>query len=459
MSSTTKKSHVAALAFPFASHPNVLLHLVQKLAAAAPNVTFSFFNTTISNQKLFSTIKLHGGYENIKSYDVHDGAPEGYVFSGNPLDPINYFIKATPDNFKKRLEEVVDETGLKISCLLTDAFLGFSAEIAKELGIPWVPFWTAGPHSLSAHLYTDAILKALASAGGAQNEDRTLEFLPGLSAIHASDLPIELLSDNLDQPFPKMLYNMILAFPRAKAIVQNCFDGLDPTVTNDLKSKLNQVLNIGPLVLPSQESSFKLEDQFNCLAWLNKQEKSSVAYICFGTMLTPPPQELLALTEAIQEKNVPYIWSFQDDSKLPMLKEFFERTNNIGKVVPWTPQLEVLAHQSVGVFITHCGWSSLMESIACGVPMICRPFFGDQKLNRRVIEDVWQIGVGIKGGVLTKGGMLSALDMVLEMEIGNKMRVNIAQLKECATKAVAENGSSCENFKILLEIVTSSQDE
>ncbi|XP_027174029.1 anthocyanidin 3-O-glucosyltransferase 2-like [Coffea eugenioides] len=455
--SATKKSHVAALTFPFASHPSVLLHLVQRLAAAAPSVTFSFFNTTVSNQKLFSRIKLHG-WDNVKAYDIYDGAPEGYIFSGNPLEPINNFINATPGIFKKRIAEVVDETGLKITCLLTDAFLGFSVDIAEELGVPWVPFWTAGPHSLSAHLSTDAILRTLASAGKAQTVDRTLEFLPGLSAIRASDLPIELLNGNYDQPFPKMLYNMILALPLAKAIVQNCFDALDPIVTNDLRSKLDKVLNIGPLAFPSPKSSSEFEDEFGCSAWLNKHAKASVAYISFGTMLTPPPPELVALTEAIQEKQVPYIWSFRDDPKLPPLKEFFERTSDIGKVVPWTPQLEVLAHSSVGVFVTHCGWSSLMESIACGVPMICRPFFGDQKLNRRVIEDVWQIGVGIKGGVFTKDGMLNALDLVLSKETGNRMGANIAELKQSAEKAVEENGSSSEDFKNLVEIVTSQQD-
>ena len=119
---------------------------------------------------------------------------------------------------------------------------------------------------------------------------------------------MELLNNgNYDQPFPKMLYNMILALPLAKAIVQNCFDALDPIVTNDLRSKLDKVLNIGPLAFPSPKSSSEFEDEFGCSAWLNKHAKASVAYISFGTMLTPPPPELVALTEAIQEKQVPYI--------------------------------------------------------------------------------------------------------------------------------------------------------
>ncbi|CAI9098570.1 OLC1v1035240C1 [Oldenlandia corymbosa var. corymbosa] len=448
-------SHVAVLAFPFASHPSVLLHLVEKLAPASPNVKFSFFSTNVSNQKLCSRFKLLQGHNNFKSYDVDDGTPEGCVFTGNPLEPIGFFLDATPDNFKKRIAEVEEETGLKISCLLVDAFLGFSADFAHELGIPWLAFWTAGPRSLSVHIYTDEINRALASAGGEggqSDQDMALDFLPGMEAIHVSDLPYELLEGHLDKPFPKMLYNMIQAIPRATAVVINSFEGMDTTVVNDLRSKLEKVLTIGPLVLPSQ----KLEDELGCLSWLDSRETASVAYISFGTFLRPPPDELLALAEAIEEKQIPYLWSFRNDPKNPLLDGFLERTNGIGKVVPWTPQLNVLAHSSIGVFVTHCGWSSVMEGVACGVPMICRPFFGDQKLNRRVIEDVWQIGVGIEGGVFTKKGMVNALDLVYSSENGsNKMRCKLNELKENAMKAVDENGSSSENFKTLLDIVTS----
>lgn len=270
-----------------------------------------------------------------------------------------------------------------------------------------------------------------------------------MSTIHASDLPHEFLSvDKPDRPFSSLLQTMGLIVPRALAVVLNSFDGIDPLVTADLKSKLQKVLNIGPFsVLPSK-------DEDGCLSWLNRHRAASVAYISFGSMLTPPPDELAALAEALEEKKVPYLWSFRENLKGHLLDGFFERTSSIGKVVAWAPQSQILAHSSVGVFITHCGWNSVVESITGGVPMICRPFFGDQMINRRILADMWQIGVGLESDVFKKACTMNALDIVLSKENGNKMRENIGVFKESATKAIAPNGNSTENFKSLIDIVS-----
>ncbi|KAH1209524.1 Pentatricopeptide repeat-containing protein [Glycine max] len=48
-------------------------------------------------------------------------------------------------------------------------------------------------------------------------------------------------------------------------------------------------------------------------------------------------------------------------------------------------------------------------SVCGGVPMICRPFFGDQGVAGRLIEDVWEIGVVMEGKVFTKNGLLKSL--------------------------------------------------
>ena len=47
----------------------------------------------------------------------------------------------------------------------------------------------------------------------------------------------------------------------------------------------------------------------------------------------------------------------------------------------WTPQQSILNRNNTIVFLSHCGMSSVSESVFFGVPLICMPFFGDQPSN------------------------------------------------------------------------------
>ena len=44
-----------------------------------------------------------------------------------------------------------------------------------------------------------------------------------------------------------------------------------------------------------------------------------------------------------------------------------------------------IAHPAVGAFLTHNGWNWTMEAISEGVPIISRPFLGDQYGNARFV--------------------------------------------------------------------------
>lgn len=93
--------------------------------------------------------------------------------------------------------------------------------------------------------------------------------------------------------------------------------------------------------------------------------------------------------------------------------------------------------------------------------MICRPFFGDQKLNLRAVEDEWRIGVGVKGGVFTKTGLATDLELVLGhgsqgKVVKEELRRNLRVLKLLAAKAVDSNGSSTKNFTTLSHVVASA---
>ncbi|CAK7349875.1 unnamed protein product [Dovyalis caffra] len=444
--------HVAIFAFPFATHAAPLLAIIHRLATSSPNTHFSFFSTQQSNNSIFSIYKQNMSMlPNIKAYDVWDGVPEGYVFSGKPQEHIEMFMESAPESLKKVMEVAVSETGRKVSCLVSDAFFWFAGEMAEEIGVAWLPFWTAGPISLCAHVYTDLIRETFGTGDMVEREDEPLSLIPGMSKIRIRDLPEGVLFGNLESFFSNMLHKMGTALQQAAAVFINSFEELDPSITKDLKSRFKHFLNVGPFNLISPP--LPVADTYGCITWLGKQKLASIAYVSFGSVTTPPPHELVALAEALETSEVPFIWSLKDESKVHLPNGFLDRTTSQGLVVPWTPQLEVLAHRAVGVFITHCGWNSLLESIAGGVPMICRPFFGDQRLNGRIVEHVWEIGLKVEDGVFTKHGVLNSLDKILSQEKGKKMRENIRALQQLAKKAIGPNGSSTNNFIALSNLM------
>ncbi|CAN4106527.1 unnamed protein product [Withania somnifera] len=441
--------HIAVLAFPFATHAGLLHGLVQRLANSLPNVTFTFFSTNKSNSSIFSITQNKN--TNIKAFDL----PEGHVLGGGGIEElIGLFFKSAKRNIKDAIAAAEDESGKMITCVLADAFMWFSGEIAEELRVSWIPVWTSAVGSLSMHVYTDLIRENVGIKGIDGREDEILKFIPGFSELRLGDIPSGVVSGDLNSPFAVMLHNMGKTIGGGRAIPINSFEELDSPIVKDLKSKFNNVLNVGPFNLTSPPPSANVVDKNGCIEWLDNQEPNSVAYIGFGTIATPPPNELKAMAEALEERKIPFLWSIKDNFMSHFPQGFLENTSGYGKIVPWAPQVQVLEHTSIGVFINHGGWNSVLESITSGVPIICRPFFGDHHLNSWMVEKVWKIGMKIERGVFTKSGILVALDLVLSKNT-KELKQQIGMYKHLAHKAVGPSGSSTQNFKKLVEIITS----
>lgn len=291
--------------------------------------------------------------------------------------------------------------------------------------------------------------------GNERRMNEKLNFIPGFSDLRLGDLPAGVIFGNLEWPMFIMLYKMGQTLPRADALVVCSFEELDPDLIKNLNSMFQKIFTICPISLPSPPQSSSVNDEYACLPWLEKHHPKSVAYIGFGTRAMLPPNEIVALAEALEATGTPFLWSMKDDLKKNLPEGFLERTRELGKVVAWAPQVQVLSHAATGVFVTHSGWGSVMESIAAGVPLICRPFLGDQSINTWMIENVYKIGLRIDGGIFTKNGAVSALEQVLKQEKGKMFSKQSIAYKELAIKAVGPDGSSTQNFKGLVEMITS----
>ncbi|MBA0818924.1 hypothetical protein Gohar_021292, partial [Gossypium harknessii] len=170
------------------------------------------------------------------------------------------------------------------------------------------------------------------------------------------------------------------------------------------------------------------------LEWLTKKRKASTVLVSFGSEYYLSNKEREAIAEGLELSEVNFIWVLRfpvgdkDKSKLEeaLPEGYLERIGERGLMVEgWAPQAKILQHSSIGGFVSHCGWSSVMESLKFGVPIIAMPMLMhiDQPLNARLVQDVG-VGVEVKRG---KDGSLEREEIVkvIKQVVGEKDGENI----------------------------------
>ncbi|WMV53260.1 hypothetical protein MTR67_046645 [Solanum verrucosum] len=111
-----------------------------------------------------------------------------------------------------------------------------------------------------------------------------------------------------------------------------------------------------------------------------------------GSEVTVGQSEINDLVRGLELSGSPFFWVLRKSSGLGNIDPivlpdgFEERTKGQGIVwKSWAPQMKILSHKSVGGFLAHCGWSSTIEGLMFGHPLIMLPFLVDQGLNARIL--------------------------------------------------------------------------
>lgn len=78
----------------------------------------------------------------------------------------------------------------------------------------------------------------------------------------------------------------------------------------------------------------------------------------------------------------------------------------------WLPQEDILAHPNIRLFISHCGFGGVTESLFHGVPILAIPFFNDQHVNaKKIVEEGW--AVLLSYNTITNETLGAAIDEML----------------------------------------------
>ncbi|KAL2533866.1 UDP-glycosyltransferase 91B1 [Abeliophyllum distichum] len=148
---------------------------------------------------------------------------------------------------------------------------------------------------------------------------------------------------------------------------------------------------VGPLVQAPVSTG---DDHSEIIEWLDGKTPNSTVFASFGSEYFLSEEDIEEIAYGLELSGVNFIWAvrfpidkhIKIEEKLP--KGFLDRVAERGIVVDWAPQARILAHSSVGGFMSHCGWSSVLESIHFGVPVVALPMHLDQPLNARLVAEM-----------------------------------------------------------------------
>jgi hypothetical protein len=134
-----------------------------------------------------------------------------------------------------------------------------------------------------------------------------------------------------------------------------------------------------------------------------------------------------------------------DTEVIELPEGFEERTKERGVVcTSWAPQLKILAHDSVGGFLTHSGWSSVVESLQFERPLILLTFYADQGINAKVLDEK-KIGYLIprneQDGSFTRDSVAESLRLVIVEEEGKAYRDKAKEMKGCLETGIVRTGT------------------
>ncbi|KAK1322911.1 UDP-glycosyltransferase 91A1 [Acorus calamus] len=157
----------------------------------------------------------------------------------------------------------------------------------------------------------------------------------------------------------------------------------------DLYRKLVVPLGLLPPVVPDLVDP-AWDDLFE---WLERQKPRSVVYAVFRSEAKLDVEQVRRIAVGLESSELPFVWAFRRPQSMPdgvdVLPEgFADRIRAHGIVCEgWVPQVNVLAHPSVGGFLTHVGWNSIVEGLQYGRVLALLPLMFDQGLNARFISE------------------------------------------------------------------------
>ncbi|KAL3512930.1 hypothetical protein ACH5RR_025647 [Cinchona calisaya] len=243
------------------------------------------------------------------------------------------------------------------------------------------------------------------------DQERVPLILPGLPPLGLDELPSFLACSTYhDSAYLTAIMEKFRRLEENDWVFVNSFEELENQLAEAMPG-LWPVQMVGPLVPSAYVDGPIAEDRAyggsllksnddHYLKWLDTKAPNTIIFVSFGSMAQIEIKQIEEIAYGLKSSKNRFLWVVKDSEQEKLPIQFLQSIDEMGcgKIVTWCNQVEILAHKSVGCFMTHCGWNSTLEAISLGVPRVAMPQWSDQPTNAKFAENVWRVGVSAKKG-------------------------------------------------------------
>ncbi|XP_010528759.1 PREDICTED: UDP-glycosyltransferase 90A2 [Tarenaya hassleriana] len=347
----------------------------------------------------------------------------------------------------------------RVSFMVSDGFLWWTLHSARKLGFPRLVFYGMSCHSscIVESVFKNRILSRVES----ETEQVSVPEFPWIK-VAKCDFDHVITDPNLKGPEFELIIDHVTSTNQSDGIIFNTFDDLEPTFLDFYKrtSGLNP-WTLGPLCLAERPRTTTRQDEERKSYWIQwldqKLDKGChVLYVAFGTQAEISRAQLLEIAAGLEESKVNFLWVVREKQGEGDVggEGFEERVMERGLVVrEWVDQREILGHESVKGFLSHCGWNSTLDSVCAKVPILAMPMMAEQPLNAKLAVEELKVAERVKAieGFVGRKEISEKVKELMEGEIGKELKKIIEECGEMAKNAMEEEiGSSWKNLNLLI---------
>ncbi|KAF7835858.1 hydroquinone glucosyltransferase-like [Senna tora] len=454
-----KTTHIAIVPSPWFSNLASALEFCKRLVHLHPDFHVTFILPILESPPQAFKSSLQDLPSNINpillppilKHELPPGVP--------PVVQMKLTVSKSLPHIQEFLKKSFTSKGTPLTALITDPFAIDALDFAKELNAMSFVYIATCATAVSAFLHIPKLDCETSSFGGEFRDITEAIKIPGCDQlqIHGIDLPEPV--QNRSSPAYKQFLQLTKRFQTVDGFIVNSIMEMEEGPVKAFReNRTNQSIHlVGPI---TQTNSKNEEGGFECVKWLEKQPEKSVLYVSFGGGGALSQDQTNELAFGLEQSGKRFLWVMRAPSNsanvglsstiedpLRFLPEgFLERTKERGLVVPsWAPQVQILSHGSIGGFLSHCGWNSVIESVNLGVPLIAWPLFAEQRLNAVMLSNRLKVALWPKmneNGIVVNEEISKVVMSLMEGEEGKEIYKRMRCLKDFVTNSWNDGGSS-----------------